>query len=495
MGRARTIGILCATALAWALIAVTSPAADAASVTAPAERVSQRGSLAVPSSAVAGTSIRAVASFVPAQRGAVVEIQVARGDQWRTVARGQQNGKGKLARDLTVPPSGDQRFRAYTRPGGGKPRVITPVRELRSDPGPDPALARHETISVAADNACSLEVDGELWCWGVRQLADDELTDPRPVRQPGRWDLVSKGRGHTCGLRTDGRAYCWGENGVGALGDGTTTDRFVPTPVAGGGTWRTISAGLAHTCGVKDDGTALCWGYDQTQQLGRTPEEGDGEYAAVPTPVAGDARWSSVVAGAYHSCGIRTEGSAWCWGYDAAGQLGDGDADSSAPVEVAGGATWRSLTLGASHTCGVQTDGSGWCWGWDEYGQLGQGGTSEERQVPVRISGGGTWTSLRAGGNATCGIRPGGRAMCWGDSRFGQLGLGSASTDRVTSPRDVSGGHLFSKLDNGDTATCAVRVDGVGLCWGRNTYSVLGDGTTRSSDTPVRIADDHVWAH
>ena len=57
--------------------------------------------------------------------------------------------------------------------------------------------------------------------------------------------------------RLDG---CAGMNGSGQLGDGTTTDRSVPTVVSGSHNFTAILAGGKHTCGVRSDGTALCWG-------------------------------------------------------------------------------------------------------------------------------------------------------------------------------------------------------------------------------------------
>lgn len=56
-----------------------------------------------------------------------------------------------------------------------------------------------------------------------------------------------------------------GRNVDGALGDGTKVDRSTPTLV-GDAThvFIAIAVGGSHTCGVRADGRALCWGESST---------------------------------------------------------------------------------------------------------------------------------------------------------------------------------------------------------------------------------------
>ena len=79
-----------------------------------------------------------------------------------------------------------------------------------------------------------------------------------------------------------------------------------------------------------------------------------GEQRLVPTQVAGAAGWAEVHTGWFHTCGRKTDGTAWCWGYNFAGQLGNDDTTSQlVPVLVAGSASWLALTVGQYHTCGI----------------------------------------------------------------------------------------------------------------------------------------------
>jgi alpha-tubulin suppressor-like RCC1 family protein len=44
----------------------------------------------------------------------------------------------------------------------------------------------------------------------------------------------------------------------------------------------------------------------------------------------------------------------------------------------------------------------------------------------------------------------------------------------MLSPVPVSGGHRFRTLQAGGIATCAIRQDGLPLCWGINSYGSVG---------------------
>ena len=111
--------------------------------------------------------------------------------------------------------------------------------------------------------------------------------------------------------------------------------------------------------------------------------------------------FASLTAGFAHTCGVTSGGTAYCWGQDASGQLGDGSsADRLTPVAVSGGLTFASLTAGRVHTCGVTTGGAGYCWGLNSVGQIGDG-SSTTRLAPVAVSGGLVFVRLTAGSDHT----------------------------------------------------------------------------------------------
>jgi alpha-tubulin suppressor-like RCC1 family protein len=195
--------------------------------------------------------------------------------------------------------------------------------------------------------------------------------------------------------------------------------RLLPVPVSGGLSFATVSVGGRHTCGVTTDGFAYCWGSNGYGELG----EGDTTFQPSPVAVAGGLRFASVSAGMIHSCGLTTSGTVYCWGFNADGQLGDSTTDDRlSPVPVAGGHTFTSVSAGSYHTCAVTTGGDAYCWGDDELGQLGDGTNGTQREAPVLVLGALTFASVTAGYAQTCGLTTDHVAYCWGSGGSGQLG-------------------------------------------------------------------------
>ena len=143
-------------------------------------------------------------------------------------------------------------------------------------------------------------------------------------------------------------------------------DPMIPTPAL-----TSLTASTAHTCGLAADGTAWCWGHGTNGQLGNNDTSNHNSPVAVDmTPIPGGTL-TSLTAGVYHTCGLAADGTAWCWGHGASGQLGNNATPltQSSPVAVdltpIPGGTLTSLTAGDDHTCGLAADGTAWCWGYN----------------------------------------------------------------------------------------------------------------------------------
>lgn len=337
-------------------------------------------------------------------------------------------------------------------------------------------------ISTGGGHTCVLTPTGGVKCWGTNlygQLGDGTTTDRyMPVDVSGLSTgatAIAAGSMHTCVLVNGGGVKCWGENNQGQLGDGTTTDRYTPVDVSGLSSEVTaITAGSSHTCALMSNGGVKCWGENSHGQLG------DGTTTGRYTPVSVSGLGSSVTviaAGAGYTCAITSNDGVKCWGINNFGQLGDGTTtDRYIPVDVSGlGNGVTTISVGGEHTCAVESSGSVKCWGANGEGQLGDG-TTTVRYAPVNVAGLSIdVTAVTAGGRHTCALMIGGGAKCWGSNYHGELGDGTSGSSRLTAI-NVAG--LISgvvAIDAGFSFTCAIVANGGIRCWGEDSDGKLGN--------------------
>ena len=383
-----------------------------------------------------------------------------------------------------------------------------PVATAPAPAAPEASVAGGwKSVSFSADDSfgCGVKRSGALYCWGhdsVGQLGDGlPLSDQASAVRVGNgsdWKQVSAGGEHTCAVTTGGRLYCFGADDNGQLGDGgSNTLSSVPVEVRGGvTTWKSVSAGRDHTCARRANRTIWCWGDDDSGQVG----DGAGAGAKTrPTQVGSATTWTSVSAGADHSCGRQSSGRLYCWGSNTSGQSGTASANTfiPSPAEVAGGATnWSSVVAGGHHTCAVKVSQRLFCWGDDSDGQLGDGGTTTNQPTPVQVSGPtADWSSVSLSLTSTCALRTTSRLYCWGEDDRGQLGDGGTNTD-AGSPVEVSGAaNDWAKITAGNNTSCATKRSGRLLCWGSDSFGALSEGEgAADSSVPVDALDAETFA-
>ena len=183
------------------------------------------------------------------------------------------------------------------------------------------------------------------------------------------------------------------------------------------------------------------------------------QQAASPTPLTRPIALSAISAGAAHTCGLRPNGAAVCWGWDYSGQ--------STPPE----GVFTSISAGYSHTCGLRPDGAAVCWGWNNSGQ----------STPPT----GVFTSIKAGTHHTCGLRPNGVAQCWGSNEYGQSRPPSGYTFKSISVggHDTSCGIVHTQpYANRETFENTLA------CWGQNHFTDYPGQRPPHSETDTFIS-------
>jgi hypothetical protein len=180
-----------------------------------------------------------------------------------------------------------------------------------------------------------------------------------------------------------------------------------------------------------------------------------------------------------------------CWGRNNYGQLGNGSigGQSEVPIHVSGGYNFSSLYLGSDHSCGLLNNGSVLCWGYNKYGQLGNGTSGGIGTITTYVSGEYNFSSVILGASHSCGLLNNGSVLCWGRNIYGQLGNGSIGDSPV--PIYVSGEYNFSSISLGAQHSCGILENGSLLCWGLNNYGQLGNGSTGDSSIPIYVSGEY----
>ncbi len=302
-------------------------------------------------------------------------------------------------------------------------------------------------VSAGRLHTCAIK-SGALYCWGFNsgyQLGDGTATNStfaRAVFDMGSGvQAVSAGYDHTCAIK-NGALYCWGTNNMAQVGHNNGANQQVPLLVPNFTTGVTaVAAGYQHTCAIKNGGL-YCWGLNSQGQLalGNTtndPNRNPANPAVTIAPITGfETGVLAVSATSHTTCASKGAGALYCWGYNASGQLGLGNAtNTSAPNLINGFDLGVShFSSAVSHTCAIKTTGLH-CWGYNGNGQLGNN-TAVSSTAPaatpvsVTLNAGESFVHVVSGGHGdtvnrqshTCGRTNQNRVFCWGYNGFGEVG-------------------------------------------------------------------------
>lgn len=275
-----------------------------------------------------------------------------------------------------------------------------------------------------------------------------------------------------------------------ASGCFTKPDRLIGAiPEAGMTSVRGLAIGRGHACAILPDGSLWCWGENAFGELG----VGTLTASTVPVRVGTKTDWMSIGCGDGFSCGLDSAAKVWCWGDSSGERLGEVMLPiQTSPREIAAAAGASMLSVGRGSACTVDAGGSRRCWGGNVSGRLGLG-TNTASEPVTQAADGRVWRSVSSGNQHGCAIEDAtGRAWCWGRDNSGQLGDGSPLTDQL-SPVAVASARTWTAVATSgmEDHSCAIQM-GELWCWGLNGQGQI-DGTLGSYNTPIRIASGQSW--
>ncbi|MEN9603833.1 MAG: hypothetical protein RL545_522, partial [Actinomycetota bacterium] len=276
-----------------------------------------------------------------------------------------------------------------------------------------------------------------------------------------------------------------------------------------------------HYCAVKA-GKVYCWGTQSGTTDGGLGNEylkaGPGSVNNTPiTPIKlanGKALTSviSISVGRQSACAVTYSGSAYCWGSNTYGQLGDGGTTNrwtAAPVMVDASTPLTNIvqigvsgTTSSVSTCALTSAGAVICWGSDT-NISGTGAIYYATRIVSTLTSG---VQQLAVGPAHACVIVSAAVKCWGSNASGRssadTGVTSQSTpfaipSRYINQKLVTLSQGVSNVSPSGSSTCAVRLGKV-WCWGDNSLSTWNSSSTNeflpgeTQDDGTRLLDSDV---
>jgi len=344
--------------------------------------------------------------------------------------------------------------------------------------GPGDIGYLEDVIAIAAGSGFSLALksDSTVWAWGqnndgflgdgtiINQHTPVQVLDSNGVDYLDDIVAIEAYGSASFAVRSNGTLWAWGDNSpYGQLGLGDTISRLYPTQVLGpgGSGYLTNVVKVAtsghHTIALLGDGTAWAWGLNTYGRLGIGNIWGDYKTAPIQVKGPGGVGYLNFVvdiaARGWNSYAVRADGSAYGWGTNVHGQVGDGTKDNGSttgirsPVQVM---NWDSIghledvvaiEAGEQFAVALKSDGTIWAWGYNSYGKLGNGGGGDS-YLPVQV-------------------------------------LTSEDSGQFTDGSAISTAYVH---------TLALKSDGTAWGWGWNKDYLLGNGTGGEWGDAARIA-------
>jgi alpha-tubulin suppressor-like RCC1 family protein len=332
----------------------------------------------------------------------------------------------------------------------------------------------------AGDTALLLAPDGSLWAWGGTQRSlTNVLPQPAISQVPLRvgsdtdWIQVAGSMEHTVALKNDGSLWAWGRNDEGEVGQGNFTHSYnTPTRIGTETNWTKISAGMGYSLALKNDGSLWTWGANYMGQLG----DGTRIHRCAPTLIGADRDWRTIAAGSMTSFALKSNGVFLGWGY---ASVFSNKGFRLAPGQLDQGTNWAAISAYGFTLLALKNDGTLWLKSLnaqlptepaagarapmqDVLSSLCSGSTATFTQVGQENA----WIEVYAGEDYFFARKKVGSWWVCGQSRWGQLGLGT-NVGRVAVPQRIPFHFDPWAFAPGVQATLLLGKDGKLWTWGR----------------------------
>ncbi|XP_051009123.1 probable E3 ubiquitin-protein ligase HERC4 isoform X5 [Acomys russatus] len=286
---------------------------------------------------------------------------------------------------------------------------------------------------------------------------------------------------------------CWGNASYGQLGLGGIDEEIVLEPRKSdffvNKKVQDVGCGLRHTVFVLDDGTVYTCGCNDLGQLGHEKSRKKPEQV-----VALDAQnIVAVSCGDAHTLALNDKGQVYAWGLDSDGQLGllgseecvrvPRNIKSLSDIQIV------QVACGYYHSLALSKASEVFCWGQNKYGQLGLGVDCKKQTSPQLIKSllGIPFMQVAAGGAHSFVLTLSGAIFGWGRNKFGQLGLNDENDRYVPNLLKSLRSQKIVYICCGEDHTAALTKEGGVFTFGAGGYGQLGHNSTSHEINPRKV--------
>ena len=361
-------------------------------------------------------------------------------------------------------------------------KAFNPNRAAKAIAPPAPSTE----VGAQAYHAVTFAInEGASYSTNPTVSLDTTSADAVDMKVTPPFKQVSAGPNHGAAIGSDGTLWTCGSNGSGELGLGYVGGTVYSWTQVGTDTnWKSVSAGNSHTLALKTDGTLWAFGSNGNAQLATSTAL---PYSGSPLRVApAISDFTTITAGRYHGMALRSNGSAYSWGYNYNYQCGYTSPNPQpVPTQVGGGRTFTAIGAGLDLSVGMEPGGNVYQWG-------NINGVNTAAPVQVNL-GSNLAQSISVGYSAALVLTRSGTLYGWGTNGNGQLGIGNYTT--TWTPTQVAGGASnWKQVATGLFHTSAINTNGEMWVWGDGSYFGLGNGSYMTTSTPMRLGTSTAWS-
>ena len=157
---------------------------------------------------------------------------------------------------------------------------------------------------------------------------------------------------------------------------------------------------------------------------------------------------------------------------------------------------WRFVSAGSEQTYAIKADGSLWAWGSAEYGELGNGSkTPGKVSTPTQIGVDSKWKYAAGGSGRAFFIKEDGTLWSTGTAEGGVLGTNSSAAQTLPVQIGTDTDWAMVATSNGgmNYDAFAIKTDGTLWAWGKNNLGCLGLGNYNTYAVPQQVGTDKDW--